>query len=342
MQAPNSQPRTEQGLDPAKTILAGICSIVVITQNEESNIGRCLAACVRLADDVWVVDAFSSDRTVEIAKALGANVVSHEFESWGAQRNYALDTLPLKYEYVLLLDADEEIDEPFARELAAQIARGDGVAFHVNFDIVLLGKVLRYAHANPPVLRVVKKGCGRWVSEGAREYCIVDGPVGRIRARIRHEDRKGIFFWLVKQIRNAEREADVLAEKARRLNVDELAQGRHFERPSRVRLRRLYAKLPPVLRPLLVFGYRYFIRFGFLDGYPGLVFCLLHGLWYNLIIDVRAYERKLGHDCYLPPYGGSRRTDAPPAGQACPAAPGKDKVRSAREATQAGARVAAG
>ncbi len=289
------------------------CSIVVITQNEESNIGRCLAACTRLADDVWVVDSFSSDRTVEIGKALGANVVSHEFESWGEQRNYALHTLPLRHEYVLLLDADEEIDETFARELAAQIEKGAWVAFHVNFDIVFLGRVLRHAHENPPVLRVVKRGYGRWVSEGAREYCVVDGPVGRIRARIRHEDRKGIFFWLIKQIRNAEREAQVLLEKNARIDVGELSKGCHFERPFRVRLRRVYAKLPRVLRPGLVFCYRYFFRLGFLDGYPGLIFCLLHGLWYNLVIDVRLYEMKLGHDCYLPPYGGYRPAPPPAA-----------------------------
>jgi glycosyltransferase involved in cell wall biosynthesis len=259
------------------------------------------------------VDSFSGDRTVEICKALGANVISHEFESWGEQRNYALHTLPLRHEYVFFLDADEEIDEAFARELAANIEKGDCVAFHVNFDFVFLGRVLRHADAGPPLLRVVKRGYGRWVSEGAREYCIVDGPVGRIQARIRHEDRKGIFFWLAKQIRNAEREASVLLEKDRRLDVGELSKGRHFERPFRMRLRRLYAKLPPVLRPGLVFCYRYFLRLGFLDGYPGLVFCLLHGLWYNLVIDVRLYEMRLGHDCYLPPYGGYRQSQPPAA-----------------------------
>ncbi len=340
LMSPGSDPiLAQEKHERVKTILGGVCSIVVITQNEESNIGRCLAACVRLADDVWVVDSFSGDRTVEIGRVLGANVVSHEFESWGAQRNYALDTLPLRQEYVLFLDADEEINEAFARELAEHIERGDCVAFQVHFDIVFLGRVLRHAHANPPVLRVVKRGCGRWVSEGAREYCVVDGPLGRLHARIRHEDRKGIFFWLVKQIRNAEREAGVLVERERRLDMRELTRDRHFERPSRVRLRRLYAKLPPVLRPALVFAYRYFIRFGFLDGYPGLVFCLLHGLWYNLIIDVRVYEMKLGHDCYLPPYGGVRQSQSPPAGTACPAVREKCEIRNVRAAAPAGAHI---
>jgi glycosyltransferase involved in cell wall biosynthesis len=282
-------------------------SIVVIAQNEESNVASCVGSCVACSDDVWLIDSFSTDNTVGIAGRFGARVIQHAFESWGAQRNFALDSIDFKHEYVLFLDADEEIDGRFAAELDAQIARGEWVAFNVNFDIVFLGKILRHSHENPPVLRVVKRGYGRWVSEGAREYCIVDGPVGRIGVRIRHEDRKGIFFWLIKHIRNAEREAQVLLRKDQRIDVDTLSEHRRFERPSRVRLRRLYSRLPSVVRPGMVFCYRYVLRLGFLDGYPGLVFCLLQAFWYNLIIDVRVHEMKLGHDCYLPPYGGSKQ-----------------------------------
>jgi glycosyltransferase involved in cell wall biosynthesis len=256
---------------------------------------------------VWLVDSFSTDDTVAIAQKMGAHVIQHAFESWGDQRNYAIDTLPLKHDYVLFLDADEQISGVFADELKAKIQQGAWDAFNVNFDIVFLGKVLRHSHENPPVLRVVKRGSGRWVSEGAREYCVVDGAVGKVDSRIWHEDRKGVFFWLVKHIRNAEREAKVLREKQDRIDLGRVAENKAFERPNRVRLRRLYNKLPPVVRPSLVFVYRYFLKLGFLDGYAGLVFCLLQAFWYNLIIDVRVHEMKLGHDCYLPPYGGCRQ-----------------------------------
>jgi hypothetical protein len=117
----------------------------------------------------------------------------------------------------------------------------------------------------------------------------------------------------MKHIRNAEREAQLLHERSQRIDVAALSGQRHFERPFRVRLRRLYARLPPVIRPTLVFCYRYFARLGFLDGYPGLIFCVLQAFWYNLIIDARVYEMKLGHDCYLPPYGGCRQPKHAPA-----------------------------
>jgi len=281
-------------------------SIVVITQNEESNIGHCIGACVECSDDVWLVDSCSTDKTTDIAERLGAKVVEHPFDSWGAQRNYAMESLDFRHDYVLFLDADEQIDTAFGRELQEEIAVGRYAAFHVNFDIYFLGKVLRHAHENPPVLRVVKKGFGRWVSEGAREYCVVDGAVGRIRTRIRHEDRKGIFFWLAKHIRNADREANLILNRERCIALDDITRKATFERPGRVRLRRLLGRLPSGLRPGLVFLYRYFLRLGFLDGYPGFAFCVLQGFWYNFIIDLRTREAALGHDNYVPSYGGER------------------------------------
>lgn len=282
------------------------CSIVIISQNEESNIEYCISSCVRFTEDVWVIDSYSTDATTDIARRLGVKVVEHEFESWGAQRNYALDNLNLKYDFVLFLDADETINETFADELHNSIETGRYVAFNVNFDIVFLGKILKHSHENPPVLRVINKQAGRWLSEGAREYCIVTGPVGKIKAKIRHEDRKGIFFWLTKHIRNADREANTLIKAKQNINIRDIKGNEHFERPRRVLLRRIYNKLPLVIRPLLVFIYRYFIKLGFLDGYPGLVFCLLQAFWYNLIIDVRLSEIRLGHDNYLPVYGGEK------------------------------------
>jgi hypothetical protein len=156
------------------------------------------------------------------------------------------------------------------------------------------------------VLRVIKKQAGRWLSEGAREYCVANGSVGKIDAKIRHEDRKGIFFWLTKHIRNADREASVLMKSEWDINARDIEGSKRIERPWRIWMRRIYGKLPRGIRPLLVFIYRYFIKLGFLDAYPGLVFCLLQAYWYNFIIDVRLFEIPLGYDSYLPVYGGRK------------------------------------
>ena len=113
-----------------------------------------------------MVDSYSTDGTRDIARQLGVKVVEHEFESWGAQRNYALEDLKLKYDFVLFIDADEMIDEVFADELYNKIAAGGYVAFNMNFDIVFLGKILKHSHESVPALRVIRKQAGRWVRRG--------------------------------------------------------------------------------------------------------------------------------------------------------------------------------
>ena len=293
-------------------------SIVVIAQNEESNIGACIKSCVSFSDDVWVIDSYSTDGTVEIARGLGAKIEEHKFDSWGEQRKYAVDTLKLKYDFVIFLDADETINKDFSDELCSKIEAGGCAAYNVRFDIVFLGKILKHSHENLSVLRVINKRAGRWVSEGAREYCVVGGSIGNIKARIRHEDRKGIFFWLTKHIRNADREANVILKRKQQIDLGKVKKDEKFERPRRVWIRKIYNKFPRVIRPSLVFAYRYFIRLGFLDGYAGLVFCALQGFWYNLIIDVRLSEVDLGYDSYLPIYGGEKQNSITRPVMPCP------------------------
>src|SRR3569833_1320473 len=105
--------------------------ILIPTLNEEVNLPACLAS-VGWADEVFVVDSFSSDRTVEIARAAGAHVVQHTFENYSRQKNWALDTLPFRNEWVLIVDADERVTPELARELAATIAHPTRSGYYVN------------------------------------------------------------------------------------------------------------------------------------------------------------------------------------------------------------------
>ena len=97
-------------------------SIVVLTYNAEATIGATLASARRVSDDIHVVDSFSTDRTLEIATAAGAQVVQHPFDNYGAQRNWAIDTLPLKYPWELHLDADERLSDELVAELGRLFA----------------------------------------------------------------------------------------------------------------------------------------------------------------------------------------------------------------------------
>jgi glycosyltransferase involved in cell wall biosynthesis len=264
-------------------------AVVVIAQNEAPNIVACLSSVISWAREVYVVDSFSTDDTVCLARAPGATVVQNTFVDWAAQRNWALDQLPLTAEWVLFLDADELATSAFRSDTdEALAAQPQLAAFYVTFDLIFLGRALRHAYESPPVIRLIRRGRARWQGAGAREYCQVDGGLGHIGSPLRHEDCKGLSAWIEKQNRNATREACLLwSQRA----GPAPAALKSSERQFRVWAReRVWRKLPLFVRPLVYFGYRYIVRGGFLDGSAGLAYTFLQGFWYNFLIDAKYFE----------------------------------------------------
>lgn len=271
-------------------------TVIIIAQNEETNIEACLKSVIGWAQEVYVVDAFSTDATALLASALGAKVVQHEFIHWAEQRNWALENLPLRTEWVFFLDADEVVTPRFKDELE-QLMQSNScnnlAGIYVRQRLWFLGKELRYAHEASPLIRIVRKGFAQWIAEGAREYCLLKGATAFIAEPLVHNDRKGLSAWIDKHNRNATREAQ---EILRGFQQRAFSQGRvkYTERPFRTWVRtHLYPRIPGLLRPFLHFGYRYFLRGGFLDGYPGFIYCFLHAFWYPLLIDAKVREIQL-------------------------------------------------
>jgi glycosyltransferase involved in cell wall biosynthesis len=263
-------------------------TVVVIAQNEGANICHCLDSVRGWCAEMYVVDSFSTDQTAALARQAGASVVQHTFEDWAAQRNWALDHLPLQTEWVLFLDADEQLTDDLKTEIEHDLANAapDISAFAIRQAFVFLGQYLRHAYDGPPLVRLVRKQHARWFCQGAREYCKVNGCVCEIRSRIWHQDYKGLSAWIEKQNRNATREARLMWQRATASEAT-----RTSERRLRAWVRdRVWNRLPLFLRPLLYFLYRYVVRGGFLDGRAGLIYTFLHGLWFNFLIDAKYQE----------------------------------------------------
>ena len=266
--------------------------VIILTFNEEVNLPWALDSVVEWAEQVFVVDSFSTDGTLEVAKKYNISVYQNPWVDWANQRNWALENLPINTEWVFFLDADEQITSELKKEIKNElvVVPADVAAFSVRQAFVFLGRYLKHGHDAPPLVRLVRKGRATWFCEGAREYCQVDGTIKRLRNRLWHEDHKSISDWIEKQNKNATREAIAILEFKGGTGI----AGRrreNIERPFRTWLRTsLYPRLPGWLRPFLHFAYRYFLRGGFLDGYPGFVFCFLHAFWLPLLIDAKVYE----------------------------------------------------
>jgi len=294
------EPRQIQAAAPA--VLLPV-SVIVPVRNEAHNLSRCLES-LRGVGEVYVVDSASSDGTAEIARSFGAKVVQfHYAGGWPKKRQWAMDTLPLAYDWVFLVDADEALTPELAAEMrqAIQDARFDG--YYIGLQVVFLGRVLRHGGAGFYKLSLFRRGKGRFecrlkdqdssmADMEVHEHVIVEGKSLRLKNALRHHNVESISRYIQKHDEYSNWDARVWLEgEANSVELPPSLSGNQAQRRRWLR-KRLFA-LPG--SSLLLFIYRYFFRLGFLDGVPGLIYCGFQGVQF-LHIKAKIYELRSRKD----------------------------------------------
>ena len=267
-------------------------SVVVLTQDESANIARCLES-VAWADDILVVDSGSTDGTRELAERLGARVLMRRFDTFAAQRNFALDEGRLIHDWVLHLDADETVSAELRREIEETVRGGSTMAaYRVPFRLMLMGRWLKRSGMYPGYqVRFGRRDHLRFhmVGHGQRETL---GPheVGVLKGDLIHDNfSKGVSEWAEKHARYAREEAQSALEHAGDHRWGDLVRAGSAVERRRV-LKALSYSLP--MRPLMRFLYVYVLRLGFLDGLAGFRYARLMA-WYEWLIDMNIAEQRL-------------------------------------------------
>jgi glycosyltransferase involved in cell wall biosynthesis len=275
-------------------------SILIPAKNEASNISRCLAA-VSWADEIVVVDSHSTDGTPDLARRSGATVVQFDFNGiWPKKKNWALETVPFRNEWVFILDADEvmppDSEAEFARILAADGAGRNG--YWINRRFMFMGRWLRHAYYPNWNLRLFRRRLGRYerLVEGAtrsgdnevHEHLVVDGAIGHLACEMDHYAFPSVEVFIEKHNRYSNWEARLAVEDGLGRKTSDALQS------PKVRLRRLLKsasrRLP--FRPTLRFLYVYVAQGGFLDGREGYYFARLHGAYELMALAKTAELRK--------------------------------------------------
>ena len=272
-------------------------SVIVPARNEAGNLPRCLES-LRGVGEIYVIDSQSSDDTAEIARSFGAQVVRfHYAGGWPKKRQWAMDTLPLAYDWVFLIDADEALTPELAEEIrhAMQDPRVDG--YYIALQMFFLGRVLRHGGAGFYKLSLFRRGKGRFecrlkdqdasmADMEVHEHVIVQGKSARLKNPLLHHNVESISRYIQKHDEYANWDARVWLEGER--NSTELPPSLFGSQAQRRRwLRKKFFMLPG--SSLLLFLYRYFFRLGFLDGVPGLIYCGFQGIQF-FHIKAKIYE----------------------------------------------------
>jgi len=270
--------------NPAPTPADANVSVLILTLDEEINLPACLAS-VAWSDDIVVLDSFSSDRTVEIARAFGARVYQRRFDSERQQRTFGLHQIGFRNRLVYLPDADEVTPADLRDEIlsiAADPTRRE-VMFRVRSKTLFMGQWLRYSGLYPTWnVRLVEPSRVRFQRE-INMQTVGDGPEGRLESHLLHYTfNKGLNAWFEKHNRYSWHEAKESLNSLTTERVDWRALLVGSSPARRLALKTLSFRLP--CRPLLRFLYMFGLRGGFLDGRAGFIYCRLLMTYETMIV----------------------------------------------------------
>ena len=247
---------------------------VILTYNEEPNLERTLAR-LEWARDIVVVDSFSTDKTLAIAARLSAvRMFQRSFDTHAQQWSFAIEQTNIQTSWVLALDADSVLPPDLVEELRNLKRDGTNAGYSASFRYCVKGMPLR-GTLYPPVTVLFRRSRGRYVQDGHTQRLKVDGPVGTLKAKIDHDDRKSLSHWLIAQ------------DRYMRLEAEHVSRAAWSELPLPDKLRRL-----PLIAPFIAFAYCYFGKRVFLDGKAGLYYALQR-LMAEVLLALRLVEGQL-------------------------------------------------
>lgn len=274
-------------------------SVIILTYNEELHIRRCLENVASIAQRIFVVDCFSTDKTKEIAQKLRATVIEHKWPGNQAEQfNWALDNLPIDTQWVLRLDADEYLMPELVQELQDKLPslpkEVSGIIF--NRRHIFMGKWMKRGIYPVKLLRVFRYGKGMCEQRLMDEHIqLTEGYAIEFEHDFCDHNMNNLSWFCHKHVNYAIREAvDLLDIELNLTGVAETDSDKEISPQALAKRmkKHKYAKQPLFWRSFAYFCYRYFLKGACLDGKIGFIWTFLQGWWYRMLVDAKVYEIK--------------------------------------------------
>ena len=266
---------------------------IILALDEERNIGQAIGSLYGFASRVIVVDSGSCDRTVDIARSMGAEVLCHDFVSYADQFNWALDNAEIDTEWVLRIDADERMTPDVIAQSRRIMEKNDpevtGILMQATF--YMMGRPLRHGMTQKRKIMIFRRGVGRIEARRMDEHTVLSsGHAEEISARFDHYDFQSIDRYVRKLNWYASRELLDIEEGSFH-GCTEGVSDKKLEKTRKLK-NGFYYKFPLFHRAFLLFLYGYIFKLGFLDGKEGLIYNFLYCYMYRFVVDAKLYEKK--------------------------------------------------
>jgi len=270
-------------------------SVLIFTKNEEKNIVDCIRS-VDWADDIYVLDSISTDRTTMLAQEVGAKVIQRVFDDYSSNKDWAFKNIPFKHKFLLILDADMRVTDRLREEIAQVLDVSSDIAgFYIPIKNYFNGKWLKHGGWYPNYhLKLFRKDKVRIENRLVHEHVIINGPIGYLKNDILHLDYRGIEHFINRHNIYSSMEAVEISRMIDNRVDDISVKPNLFSRgPAKRRfVKNLAYKYLPA-RPLFKFIWMYILKLGFLDGVIGFHYSLLHAFYdYQISLKLKELQDK--------------------------------------------------
>lgn len=269
---------------------------IILTRNEELNLGECLKSIQGFAERAIVVDCGSRDRTVEIAREYGADLFTHEFSYYAQQFNWAIDNTGITTDWILRLDADERLTPELIAEVegilnSPEAKDGDLNGIIMESDYYFLDRFIKHGLRKKRKMMLFKRGIGRIEDRRRDAHSIIScGTSTALSHRFLHYDFKDLSNYIRRYDWYATREMQDYMDYVHGASTD-IETGKLIMQQRKKKFG-LYYKAPRFLRAWLWFIYNYIFRLGFLDGREGFLYHYFECMWYRMLVDAKIFEQE--------------------------------------------------
>lgn len=262
---------------------------IILTKNEEVNIVDCIDSISKIVKRIIVIDSYSTDNTVELAKTAGAEVYQHPFENYARQYIYGVKIANTDTVWTLRIDADERLTEESAAELEKLCNDNmdtDIAGIVLRFKKNFLGKDLYHGGVYPwKKMNCYKTKIGAIEDRSMDEHIVLSsGTTVEMKTDCLHFDFKNLEYFINKHNWYSSRETVDYFE-----NLEKAKEKKELDKKTWIKMR-FYYKLPMGMRSHLYYIYRYYFKLGFLDGKEGKIYAFLQAYWYRYLVDAKIYE----------------------------------------------------
>ena len=274
-------------------------SVIILTFNEELHIKRCLDRISPHVKNVFIIDSFSTDKTLKLAKEYkNVTILQNKWTNYATQFNWALENAQIETKWVLRLDADEYLTLELVEELKEKLPCLEQDVTGIVFPLrrVFLGRTIRRGMNQVKLLRLFQNGKAKSEVRQMDEHIqVIEGRTIEFKNEFADDNLNNLSWWTLKHVGYAIREAadllDIEFDLTNAKTSDESKQISEQAHQKRM-LKHKYAMKPLFWRSFAYFIYRYFFKFGFLEGKEGFLWHFLQGWWYRTLVDAKIFEIK--------------------------------------------------